>query len=161
MPNEKFYSFALLLRTYLEQSLYYYLKTNNLFESLSDKTNKKTIEDSGKKVSLVIDYIQNNHEVKDDINKENLMNILRFNSSKDYSNATLKIMLDYFKNHDLDNFFDVQTSKNLKKYFDNVKEELDLAAHNIETFIDLTHNKRAWNHLQPLFVTLSQNLNKD
>ncbi|WP_193555373.1 hypothetical protein [Flavobacterium cupreum] len=70
-------------------------------------------------------------------------------------------MLDYFKNYELDNFFDVQTSKNLKKYFDNVKEELDLAVHNIETFVDLTHNKRAWKHLEPLFVTLSENLNKD
>ncbi|MBP4139793.1 hypothetical protein EV143_11723 [Flavobacterium chryseum] len=161
LPNEKFYSFALLLRTYLEQSLYYYLKTNDLFESLSDKTSKKTIEDSGKKVSLVIDYIKNNHGVQDTISKDNLMNILRFNSSKDYSNASLKIMLDYFKNYELDNFFDVQTSKNLKKYFDNVKEELDLAVHNIETFVDLTHNKRAWKHLEPLFVTLSENLNKD
>lgn len=98
------------------------------------------------------------HNVSEVISKENLMNILRFNSSKDYSNATLKIMLDYFKNNELDNFFDVQTSKNLKKYFDNIKDELDLATHNIETFIDLSHNIRAWKHLKPLFVTLSQNL---
>ena len=160
LPNEKFYSFALLLRTYLEQSLYYYLKTNNLFDNLSEKTNQKNIQESGKKVDLLIDYIKKQHNVEDSIEKNDLMNILRFNSSKDYSNATLKTMLDYFKNNELDAFFDIQTSRNLKKYFDNIKDELDLAVHNIQTYIDLSHNKRAWKHLEPLFVTLSQNLNK-
>lgn len=160
LPNEKYFSFALLLRTYLEQSLYYYLKTNNLFDTLSDKTNQKNIQDSGRKVDLLINYIKVKHDVKGTIEKNELMNILRFNSSKDYSNATLRTMLDYFKNNELDSFFDVQTSKNLKKYFDNIKEELDLAVHNIETYVDLSHNKRAWKHLEPLFVTLSQNLNK-
>ncbi len=160
LPNEKYFSFALLLRTYLEQSLYYYLKTNNLFDNLSDKTNQKNIQDSGKKVDLLINYIKAKHDVKGNIEKNELMNILRFNSSKDYSNATLRTMIDYFKNNELDSFFDIQTSKNLKKYFDNIKEELDLAVHNIETYVDLSHNKRAWKHLEPLFVTLSQNLNK-
>lgn len=163
LPNDKYYSFALLLRTYLEQSLYFYLKTNNLFANLSDKTNKKILEDSEKKVDILLNYLQVKHKVDsiDKIDKNNIMNILRFNSSKDYSNASLKIMLDYIMNNELDKFFDVQQIKNLKNYFTRIKEDLDLAVHNIETYIDLSHNKRAWNHLEPLFVTLSNKINTE
>lgn len=159
MPNEKYYSFAVLLRTYLEQSLYYYLKINQLFDNLSEKTNEKALEDSRKKVELVIKYLKNAHSIEQDIDRENIMNILRFNSSKDYSNASLKIMLDYISNYELSKYFDVQQTKNLKSYLTRIKDDLDLAVHNIETFIDLSHNKRAWSHLQPLFITLSQNIN--
>ncbi|MCK0201056.1 hypothetical protein [Ornithobacterium rhinotracheale] len=41
LPLDKKYSFAVLLRTYLEQSLYFYLKEKNLFEDLSLKTNEE------------------------------------------------------------------------------------------------------------------------
>ncbi|WP_336703649.1 hypothetical protein [Chryseobacterium indologenes] len=159
MPNEKYYSFAILLRTYLEQSLYYYLKTNQLFDNLSEKTNEKTLEESKKKVGSVVQYLKNACNIEQAIDIEPIMNILRFNSSKDYSNASLKIMLDYIANNELNKYFDVQQSKNLKSYLTRIKDDLDLAVHNIETYIDLSHNKRAWSHLQPLFLTLSQNIN--
>lgn len=162
LSNDKYYSFALLLRTYLEQSLYFYLKKNDLLKNLSDKTNEKKLEESAKKVDVLINFLNNKHNfnlVEKD--HEIIMNILRFNTSKDYSNASLKIMLDYIINYELNKFFDTQQLKNLKKYLTGIKDELDLAVHNIETFIDLSHNKRAWNHLEPLFVTLSNNINTE
>lgn len=161
MPNEKYYAFAILLRTYLEQSLYYYLKTNQLFDNLSKKTNEAAIEEIRKKVNYLIQYVKNTHDINEEINQEQIMNILRFNSSKDYSNASLKIMLDYLSNNELQKYFDVQQTKNLKNYLTRIKDDLDLAVHNIETYIDLSHNKRAWSHLQPLFLTLSQNINTE
>lgn len=161
MPNEKYYSFAILLRTYLEQSLYHYLKTNQLFENLSEKTNEKTLDESRKKVDSLIQYLKNSYNIESDIDKEKIMNILRFNSSKDYSNASLKIMLDYISSNELNKYFDIQQTKNLKSYLNRIKDDLDLAVHNIETYIDLSHNKRAWSHLQPLFLTLSQNINTE
>ena len=36
---------------------------------------------------------------------------------------------------------------------------LDLAIHNLETIVDPEHNKRAWKHLEPLFIYLSENIN--
>lgn len=58
LPVDKVYSFAVLLRTYLEQGLYFYLKTNQLFDNLSEKTNEKALEDSKRKVSSVIQYVK-------------------------------------------------------------------------------------------------------
>ena len=41
---------------------------------------------------------------------------------------------------------------------DRIKDGLDLAVHNLETIVDLGHNKKAWNHLEPLFDILSNNI---
>ena len=89
------------------------------------------------------------------------MGILKFNGNKDYSNASLKTMLDYVKNNELENHLDINQLKNLKFYIDNIKNGLDLAVHNIETIVDLSHNKRAWTHLEPLFDILSNNIKND
>ena len=53
------------------------------------------------------------------------------------------------------------TYKNIKAYIERIKMDLDLAIHNIETIIDAEHNKRAWQHLEPLFVYLSENINTE
>lgn len=87
------------------------------------------------------------------------MTILKFKSKKDYSSASLKIMLDYVKNNELENHLDRNQLKNLKHYIDRIKDGLDLAVHNLETIVDLEHNKRAWKHLEPLFDILSSNIN--
>lgn len=158
---DKVYSFSILLRTYLEQSLYYYLTENDLFDSLSDKTNQDTEKYNLKKVSDLIKYLETKNELKGTIDSNELMKILRFTTKKDYSNASLKIMLDYVKNNCLDEHLDANKLKNLKHYIDNIKEGLDLAVHNIETIVDIGHNKRAWTHLEPLFVILSNNIKKD
>ena len=68
-------------------------------------------------------------------------------------------MLDYIKNNELENHLDTNQLKNLKQFIDLIKDGLDLAVHNIETIVDLGHNKRAWKHLEPLFDILSNNLN--
>lgn len=143
LPIDKIYSFAVLLRTYLEQSLYFYLKEKELFEDLSLKTNAENEKNSLKKVKGLIDYIKGKHSVSEDIDSTEIMTILRFNSKKDYSSASLKIMLDYVKNNELENHLDTNQLKNLKHYIDRIKDGLDLAVHNIETIVDLEHNKRA------------------
>lgn len=158
LPIDKIYSFSLLLRTYLEQSLYFYLKQNELLEDLSLKTNELNEKIGLKKVETLIKHIKGKYQVQDEIEATPIMGILRFNGNKDYSNASLKIMLDYVKNNELENHLDTNQLKNLKFYIDNVKNGLDLAVHNIETIVDLSHNKRAWTHLEPLFDILSNNL---
>lgn len=159
LPIDRKYSFAVLLRTYLEQSLYFYLKENNLFDDLSIKTNENNEKNSLKKVDTLIKYIKGKHSVQEEIDANEIMKILRFNSNKDYSNASLKIMLDYVKNNELDNHLDTNQLKNLKHFMDRIKDGLDLAVHNIETIVDLEHNKKAWIHLEPLFDILSNNIN--
>ncbi len=161
LPIDKVYAFSVLLRTYLEQSLYFYLKEKKLFQDLSLKTNAENEKNSLKKVDVLIEYIKGKHSISDDIDPTDLMKILRFNSKKDYSSASLKIMLDYTKNNELENHLDTNQLKNLKHYIERIKDGLDLAVHNIETIVDLEHNKRAWKHLEPLFEILSNNLNEE
>lgn len=158
LPIDKVYSFAVLLRTYLEQSLYFYLKEKDLFEDLNLKTNADNRKNNLKKVESLILYIKHKHLIKDEIESSQIMTILRFNSKKDYSSASLKIMLDFVKNNELEDYLDTHQLKNLKHYIDRIKDGLDLAVHNIETIVDLEHNKRAWIHLEPLFEILSNNL---
>lgn len=159
LPTDKKYSFAVLLRTYLEQSLYYYLKEKKLFDHLSVKTNQAAEKKSTQKVELLIAYLKNKHNITENIDSEAIMSILKFKSTKDYSNTSLKIMLDYVKNNELDQHLDTNQLKNLKDYIDRIKDGLDLAVHNIERHVDVEHNKTAWKHLEPLFDILSTNLN--
>lgn len=158
LPIDKVNSFAVLLRTYLEQSLYFFLKENKLFDSLSIKTNEETEQNSLRKVQTLISHIKGKYGVKEDMDSVQFMSILRFNSNKDYSNASLKIMLDYVKNNILDEHLDANQLKSLKHYIDRIKDGLDLAVHNLEFPVDLGHNKTAWTHLSPLFEILSNNI---
>lgn len=161
LPIDKYNSFALLLRSYLEQSLYLYLKQNNLLENLSEKTNEQNEKRGLKKVESLIIHLKGKYQINKNIETSPIMSILRFNGKKDYSNASLKIMLDYVINNELEVHLDTNQFKNLKSYIENIKNELDLAVHNIETIVDLSHNKRAWKHLEILFDILSDNLNKE
>ncbi len=161
LPIDRIYSFAVLLRTYLEQSLYFYLKKKNLIDDLNLKTNLENEKNSLKKVEGLISYIKGKHFISEEIDSTQIMTLLRFNSNKDYSSASLKIMLDYVKNYELDNHLDTSQLKNLKHYIDRIKDGLDLAVHNLETIVDLEHNKRAWKHLEPLFDILSNNIDDD
>jgi len=158
LPIDKVYSFALLLRTYLEQSLYCYIKQNDLFDKLTEKTNEENEKNGLKKVDSLIKHLVGKYNIKSEIESAPLMGILKFDGTKDFSNASLKIMLDYVKNNELDDHLDTHQLKNLKFYIDNIKNGLDLAAHNIETILDLSHNKRAWTHLEPLFDILANNI---
>mgnify|MGYP006368568417 FL=1 len=161
LPIDKIYSFAVLLRTYLEQSLYFYIKQKDLQKKLTAKTNEENEKNGLRKVELLINHLKGKYNIKDEIDSMPIMGILKFNGNKDYSNASLKIMLDYIKNNEIDDHMDINQLKNLKFYIDNIKNGLDLAVHNIETIVDLSHNKRAWNHLEPLFDILSNNIQND
>ncbi|MFL0070554.1 ParB N-terminal domain-containing protein [Tenacibaculum maritimum] len=158
LPIDRVYSFSLLLRTYLEQSLYFYLQKKNLFQNLSIKANEENRKNGLKKVQTLINHLKGKYEIETDIDSSPIMGILKFNGNKEYSNTSLKIMLDYVKNNELEHHLDTNQLKNLKFYIDNIKNGLDLAVHNIETIVDLSHNKRAWGHLELLFDILSNNL---
>lgn len=159
LPIDRKYSFALLLRTYLEQSLYFYLEEKELFPILADKAGEENKKNGLKKVENVIKYLKQVHKITEDIDSNRLMNILKFNSSKEFSDASLKLMLDYVVKNELVNYLDNNTYKNTKDYIERIKMGLDLAVHNIKTIVDIEHNKRAWQHLEPLFVFLSENIN--
>lgn len=161
LPIDKYYSFAILLRSYLEQSLYFYLLKNDLLDSLDIKTNEMRQKYGQKKVDNLVEYIKGVHKIDDAIDTDKFMEILKFNSKTDYSNQTLKIMLDYVKNNELDDHLNATQLRNLKHYIDNIKEGLDLAVHNLETIIDKGHNIKAWKHLKPLFEILSNNISTE
>lgn len=161
LPIDKKYSFCVLIRTYLEQTLYFYIRENSLFDSLSDKTAEENQKNGLKKVEAVINYLKGKHNLSEDVNPTDLMNILKFNTSKDFSSTSLKAMLDYVIKSDFINHVDTNKYKSTKDYIERIKVGLDLAIHNIETVIDLEHNKRAWKHLEPLFDFLSNNLRND
>lgn len=159
LPLDKRYSFALLIRTYLEQSIYFYLKEKKLLEKVNLKIQEKKQKDNEAKVDTLIKYLIGKYSIsKLDINKEKITEILKFKHSNGYIDITLKGMLEYIKNNELDNYLDAITLRNLKQYIDLVKNDLDLAVHNIQTIIDLESNKRAWKHLEPLFDILSNNI---
>lgn len=86
------------------------------------------------------------------------MSILKFNPSKDYYDVGLKAMLEYVVRYRVVTEFDTQTYKNLKDYVERIKMGLDLAIHNINNIVDLTHNRKAWSHLEPLLKFLSENI---
>jgi hypothetical protein len=159
LPLDKKYSFCVLIRTYLEQTLYFYIRENELFDVLNDKTSEDNQKNGLKKVEAVISYIKGKHSVKDDINSNDLMNILKFNTTKEFSANSLKTMLDYVMKSDFINYVDTNKYKSTKDYIERIKMGLDLAIHSIDTVIDLEHNKRAWKHLEPLFDFLSKNIN--
>ena len=159
LPIDKKYSFAVLLRAYLEQSLYFFLKENKLLGELSVKIGEESKKASQKKVSFLIKYIKETHHIKEDINIETCMNILKFSTDKEFVDTSLKAMLDFVLKNKIVNEIDPNTYKNLKDYIERIKMGLDLAIHNLETIVDPEHNKRAWKHLEPLFIYLSENIN--
>lgn len=161
LPVDKKYSFSVLLRTYLEQSLYFYLSENDLFDLVGEKANEENLKNGQKKVDTLIKHIKGKYSVSEDVDSEQIMNILKFNGTKEFSGTSLKTMLDYVISNGLVNYLDTNKYKNLKDYIERIKMGLDLAIHNIETIIDFEHNKRAWQHLEPLFNYLSENIKKE
>lgn len=161
LPVDKVYSFAVLFRTYLEQSLYFYITKKKMLDSLGDKISEENRKNGLKKVDTLVSHLKGKYSIEEDIDKELIMSILKFNSSKEYSNTSLKVMLDYIIKNELINHVEVNKYKNIKDYIKRIKNGLDLAVHNIETFVDLGHNKKAWIHLEPLFDMLTNNLNDE
>lgn len=83
----------------------------------------------------------------------------KFSTDKEFVDTSLKAMLDFVLKNKIVNEIDPNTYKNLKDYIERIKMGLDLAIHNLETIVDPEHNKRAWKHLEPLFIYLSENIN--
>jgi hypothetical protein len=161
LPIERYYSFAILIRTYLEQVLYYYIDKKGLNENMNEKIIQKRKTDSLAKIKKLIAFIKGTYKVNEEISEADFMRILRFEGDKDYSHSSLKIMLDYIKNNELKEIISESTKlKSITEYIDNVKNGLDLAVHNIDYTIDVNVNRRAWNTLEPLFNALSENINK-
>lgn len=160
LPLDKVNSFAFLMRAYLEQGLYYYLLKNNLLEECHSVTIQDIKRNNEKKVKTLLTYLYKDEAetamTQDMINT--CMGILKFNPSKDYYDVGLKAMLEYVVRYKVVTEFDTQTYKNLKDYVERIKMGLDLAIHNIHNIVDLTHNRKAWSHLEPLLKFLSENI---
>ncbi|MDR6544292.1 hypothetical protein J2810_000314 [Chryseobacterium rhizosphaerae] len=160
LPIERYYSFAILIRTYLEQVLFHYIQKQELTQKINEKTNEQRKKDGLAKVNTLIKMIKGKYDINEDINTDEFMKILKFDGEKEYV-SSLKVMLDYIKNHELKQIISEPTKlKSITDYIDGVKNGLDLAVHNIDYTIDLNVNRRAWTTLEPLFKALSDNLNK-
>ena len=161
LTNDKQYAFSVLLRTYLEQSLYYFIEQNQLFEEYSNKVGQDAKKNGQAKVKTLINYLKGRHNIQEPISEDEIMTILKFNNDKaDYSSASLKPMLDFVLTTKLANDMDTQTYKIVKNQIDIIKSSLDLSVHNLKYFADIESNKKAWSDLEPLFVYLSNNINK-
>ena len=161
LTNDKQYAFSVLLRTYLEQSLYYFIEQNQLFEEYSNKVGQDAKKNGQAKVKTLINYLKGKHDLQEPISEDEIMNILKFNNDKaDYSSASLKPMLDFVLTTKLSNDLDTQTYKIVKNQIDIIKSSLDLSVHNLKYFADIESNKKAWSDLEPLFIYLSNNINK-
>lgn len=158
---DKVYSFAFLLRAYLEQSLYLYLDKKNLLSECSKSSSETTKRNNRKKVQTAIDCIKKQKGAATIEEIDQCMEILRFNPSNMYSDVGLKAMLEYVVNNCIVDAFDSLTYKNIKDYSERIKAGLDLAIHNIHNLVDITHNRRAWGHLEPLLLFLSQGVHNE
>ena len=160
LTNEKKYAFSVLLRTYLEQSLYYFIEQNQLFEEYSNKVGQDAKKNGQAKVKTLINYLKGKHGLQEPISEDEIMTILKFNNDKaDYSSASLKPMLDFVLTTKLANDMDTQTYKIVKNQIDIIKSSLDLSVHNLKYFADIESNRKAWSDLEPLFEYLSNNIN--
>ncbi|EOR95373.1 hypothetical protein ADIARSV_1444 [Arcticibacter svalbardensis MN12-7] len=158
LPIERYYSFAILIRTYLEQVLFYYIDKRNLGEKLNEKNNQKRKNDGLAKIKTLTVFLKSRYSITEDIDSADFMRILRFDGDKEFA-SSLKTMLDYIKNHELREIISEPAKlRNITDYIDNVKNGLDLAVHNLNYTIDINVNRRAWNTLEPLFNALSNNL---
>ena len=161
LTNDKQYAFSVLLRTYLEQSLYYFIEQNQLFDEYSNKIGQDAKKNGQAKVKKLINYLKGKHGLQEPISEDEIMAILKFNNDKaDYSSASLKPMLDFVLTTKLANDLDTQTYKIVKNQIDIIKSSLDLSVHNLKYFADIESNKKAWSDLEPLFIYLSNNINK-
>lgn len=161
LTNDKQYAFSVLLRTYLEQSLYYFIEQNQLFDDYSNKIGQDAKKNGQAKVKKLINYLKGKHGLQEPISEDEIMAILKFNNDKaDYSSASLKPMLDFVLTTKLANDLDTQTYKIVKNQIDIIKSSLDLSVHNLKYFADIESNKKAWSDLEPLFIYLSNNINK-
>lgn len=161
LPIERYYSFAILIRTYLEQVLFHYIQKQELTLKINEKTNEQRKKDGLAKVNTLINMIKGKYTISEDISADDFMKILKFDANKEYV-SSLKVMLDYIKNNELKQIISEPSKlKSITDYIDGVKNGLDLAVHNIDYTIDLNVNRRAWATLEPLFKALSDNLNKN
>lgn len=162
LSKGKAYSFAILLRTYLEQLLFLYLTRKELFENVGLVEKRKKESNNLKKVQNLESYLKTVHGIETDIDKEAVMGLLGFKTSGEFDSSSLGIMLDYTINHKLRDLLSSTAFRNQKKYLSSVKDGLDLAVHNIEFVIDKGHNDRAWKTLLKFFKALEADLgNKD
>ncbi len=151
-----------MLRTYLEQALFYYLDVNDLLEDFSKKQNEESQKNGLAKVKSLLSYLKGKNHNTICAEEDDIMKILKFNvDKKDYSNVSLKPMLDYVMSKSLVNEFDNQTYKVIKQQVEMIKTSLDLSVHNIKYFADFESTKKAWSELEPIIVFLSSNINVD
>ncbi|MCS4164776.1 hypothetical protein [Sphingobacterium sp. BIGb0116] len=161
LPVDRHYSFAILIRTYLEQVLYFYIEKCELKHVILEKTNIEKLKNNRAKTKTLVDLLKGKYKIQDQEIEVEIHRILKFDGDKNYL-AGLKVMLDYIKNQELAKLIsDPSKIKNITDFLENVKNGLDLAVHNIDYMVDLNVNRRAWSTLSPLFEALSNNISKN
>ena len=67
LTNDKKYAFSVLLRTYLEQSLYYFIEQNKLFEEYSNKVGQDSKRNGLAKVKTLIKHLKGKYNLQESI----------------------------------------------------------------------------------------------
>lgn len=161
LPIERYYSFAILIRTYLEQTLYHYIEKRNLKSQILEKSSSERLKNNIAKIKTLTGFLKGKYKIEEDIDQTEILRILKLDGDKTYISG-LKSMLDYIKNQELKEILtDNSKIKSITDFLDNVKNGLDLAVHNIDYRVDLNVNRRSWSTLSPLFEALANNLNKN
>ncbi|MFH7013107.1 hypothetical protein ACHRV5_14665 [Flavobacterium sp. FlaQc-52] len=159
LSKGKAYSFAILLRTYLEQLLFLYLTRKQLFDNVGQAVRTKKEAYNSKRIENLESYLKNNHDMQIDLNKDVVSGLLGFKVKEEFDNSSLGTMLEYTINHKLTDLLSKSEFRNQKNYLTSVKDGLDLAVHNIDFVIDKGHNIRAWKTLLKFFKALESDLN--
>jgi len=159
LQKGKAYSFAILLRTYLEQLLFLYLTKKQLFDNVGQAEKTKKDSNNFKKVKSLEEYLKKIHNLQTDLDKDAVLGLLGFKTKGEFDGSSLGIMLDYTINHKLSDLLSSNEFRNQKIYLTSVKNELDLAVHNIGYVIDKGSNIRAWKTLFKFFKALESDLN--
>lgn len=159
LQKNKAYSFAILLRTYLEQLLFLYLTRKKLFDSVGLAIRIKKEDYNLKKIENLESYLKQNCNLQSNLDKDAVAAILGFKTKGEFDNSSLGTMLEYTINHKLKDLLSSNEFRNQKNYLISVKDGLDLAVHNIDFIIDKGHNIRAWKTLFKFFKAIEFDLN--
>lgn len=158
LQKNKAYSFAILLRTYLEQLLFLYLTRKKLFENVGQTVRIKKEDYNLKKVENLESYLNKNYDLEFNLDKDAVLGLLGFKIKAEFDNSSLGTMLEYTINFILKDLSSSNEFRNQKNYLNSVKDGLDLAVHNIDFVIDKAHNIRAWKTLFKFFKAIETDL---
>lgn len=147
-------TFAILLRTYLEQLLFYYIQEKALVDDLNDHVSNKSVEK--RKRQLEKDLFKNFFEKKLKVSlstsdKDNIYNIIGVKrKSKNDFFLTLQPMLEFTISRLLEGQMSPERLLVVKSEIQDSKNKTNLTIHNYYYHTNKDKNKTMWKHFKHL-----------